>query len=493
MDKKIGKILSAFFIVLSIFLGSRFSSLRKSMRNCFYPSCVVATSEDCSYDYDQNGKINALDFGFLFKNWTGNIDDFITMLAIWGTKCTQVDLPFLRVEGDKIVDESGEEVYLRGIQGLGYYKIDVAWYLKATLERGEDPYKFDQYAADLAQYYYADYDFDEIESTGANIARVFFPLHGIQKRPLIGTTGGPYEYSDASLQLLEDHINQFGQQGIYSILVLSDAGQNDWAEYRQKLNLNLWDKSNGLWDQSVALWGEVAKRFRDNPYVAGYNLINEPSAPSKQELHDLYQDYIDEIRKYDQNHILFLEMDDGPNDFEYQIGGEYDDTNLAVSFHFYLPGKFTLHGDPSDSSTYPGTYGVDDIYFDKKKMEEAFRQYFGLDEFKNKPVYVGEFGAAAYRDENQGGLQWIEDAIDIMNKNGAHYTFHNYKARTSLLGSSYWQMKPEAGEKLNNVLKGLRDGTMEFEQLSPKDKEFLITEKSYQIRSGLKEILIDGF
>ena len=33
-------------------------------------------------------------------------------------------------------------------------------------------------------------------------------------------------------------------------------------------------------DRAVWLWEIIAERYKDNPWVAGYNLLNEPSDPS---------------------------------------------------------------------------------------------------------------------------------------------------------------------------------------------------------------------
>ena len=33
-------------------------------------------------------------------------------------------------------------------------------------------------------------------------------------------------------------------------------------------------------DRAVWLWENLADRYKDNPWVAGYNLLNEPSDPS---------------------------------------------------------------------------------------------------------------------------------------------------------------------------------------------------------------------
>lgn len=411
-------------------------------------------------------------------------------------------LTFLKVEEGKIVNESGNEIYLRGIQGFGAYPIDKLWYYNATVKRNEDPYKFDLYTTDLAQYTLTEYDLDELESLGANVVRMWLPYFAIQKRPLIGETDSPYEYSNVSLDLLENQINRFGERGIYTILVLSDVGQRPKPEIslQASLELSLWNKETGLWDQSVKLWGKVAEKLADNPNLAGYDLFNEPHAPSREVLHSIYQDYIDEIRKYDKKHIIFLEAEESTLSKmqKYQLGGRYSDGNIAASFHFYEPAPFSAPGgidsltNESRKSAYPGTF-YKNIYFDKEKLEEYVLKALDFEDFQGLPVFVGEFGTISYRDKNQGGLEWTRDLMEIMNKYGIHYTFHTYKGKR-LDGHGYWILKnKDILPKIRGVVKQLRDGTLKFEQVPDSAKKVLTTKQSYSQREGIREILLRGF
>lgn len=406
------------------------------------------------------------------------------------------NLSFLKVKGDKIVNSKGEAVYLHGFQGVGsYYSVDKELYLKAVWDRGVDPYSFDPIAEDLSRYTFTDFDVQEIKSTGANVGRMWFDLHEIQKKP--------YEYSETTLKLLEDRVNLLGRGGIYVILLLGGTGQNDYEDSKifRDRGLNFWDKSSGLWDQSVALWGVLAKRFKNNPYVAGYDVINEPVAPSKEILHSFYQDAINKIREFDQNHIIFLEIDNAPeNKAIHQIGGKYNDSNLAVSFHFYFPRQFTLPGGIQNmvsGLTYPGKNkckpndpNCQETVWNKEYLENIFNQAINLEELNGKPVYVGEFGASAIRDKD-GALRWTEDVLSIMNQKGLHYTYHNYKHQQTY--GYYWLMKPEVRQVIQKAIAGLADGSLKYENITDEQKILLMTENGYYRRNGIKEILTRYF
>src|SRR3989338_3774207 len=394
----------------------------------------------------------------------------------------------LRVSGDKIVNQKGEEVRLRGFQGIQFYPIPTEFYFQAVARNKSNANLLDDYAVDLAQYKYTDFDVNEIKGTGANVVRIWFSLHEIQKEP--------YKYSEKSLQLLEDTVNKFGEAGIYSILVFGGAGQNKIEESKvyTSQGLSLWNKGDGLWDQSVKLWGVVAQRLNNNQYVAGYDAINEPAAPSRSELHSFYEDVISSIRSQDKGHIIFLEADLDHKD-EYQLGGSYKDKNIAASFHFYYPSQYTLPGGTEGMTQglkYPGTYchrktpKCTTLLWNKDQLEKIIVAALNMEDVKGKPLYIGEFGASAIRD-NDGALLWTEDILSIMNKYKLHYTYNTYTHQQTY--GYYWLMKPEVRKSIGNLIQGLGNGTVKYEDITEKQKQMLMTENGYTKRPDIKELL----
>ena len=398
-------------------------------------------------------------------------------------------LTLLRVADDRIVDARGDPVYLRGSQGVEFYSVDTDWYFQATLTRGEDPAQLDRYAIDLHRYTLTDFDLREFRAVGANVVRLWFQLHEIEKRP--------YRYSETALALLEATVNAFGEQGIYVIPVLGGTGQNPFVDSQPylKRGMGLWDQRNGIWERTVALWGVLAERFKSNPYVAGYDLINEPQAPDKATLHAYYQDVIRAIRARDRTHILFLETD-VTKAVQHQIGGRYDDGNLAVSFHFYYPADFTLLHDPDPTLSYPGNYRLclpqracSVERWDRGTLARLFDIALQLPELRGKPVFMGEFGADASRD-GRGARRWLADVLSLMNERGLHYTLHRYKHRAF---KGYWIIKPDVEKRMRRVKQNLRSGRIRYETLTDAQKRLLTTEQGYYRREGLPELLRRGF
>jgi hypothetical protein len=89
---------------------------------------------------------------------------------------------------------------------------------------------------------------------------------------------------------------------------------------------------------TVRLWRELARRYRDDPTVLGYDLLNEPLPNEWQhiypgELIALYEEITAAIREVDQNHIIMYE---GPHwAIDVSIFTRVLDPNSVLQFHRY--------------------------------------------------------------------------------------------------------------------------------------------------------------
>jgi endoglucanase len=93
----------------------------------------------------------------------------------------------------------------------------------------------------------------------------------------------------------------------------------------------------------------LAKRYRDQPAVAAYDLWNEPRVPRKAETYRrLAQRLVDSIREVDGNHLIIIEKillfyeEGGENSGDPDVAFvDIEDDNIAYDFHFYAPGAYT--------------------------------------------------------------------------------------------------------------------------------------------------------
>lgn len=124
-------------------------------------------------------------------------------------------------------------------------------------------------------------------------------------------------------------------------------------------------------DQLVDLWVKIAQKYKDNPTVAAYDLLNEPlptvtgaADKYKHLLVPLYQRITTEIRKVDQKHMITLEGFNWSNDWS--LFDKPFDKNVFYQFHYYCWNK-------------PDNLNSIDEYIKKRNV-------------LNTPIWVGETG-----------------------------------------------------------------------------------------------------
>jgi hypothetical protein len=95
-------------------------------------------------------------------------------------------------------------------------------------------------------------------------------------------------------------------------------------------------ESETYWPITITVWEEIARRYKDETIVMGYDIINEPVTPDGYDGKDLARFYgkiVPAIRAIDKNHILFIEGNYYATTFDY-LYPPFDD-NMVYAFHKY--------------------------------------------------------------------------------------------------------------------------------------------------------------
>lgn len=254
-------------------------------------------------------------------------------------------------------------------------------------------------------------DFIYLKSLGVNAIRVPFNYHLFldDQRPGVFREEG-FRWLDSAAALCEKY-------GIYMIpdLHAAPGGQNpDWHSDNGTGVPQFW-RYACFREEIVRLWGFFAEHYRDNPWVGGYDLLNEPYfTDSGSQLDDFYRDAIREIRRVDKDHVIFLEGNRFSMDFSALSMPE--DPNVAYEIHYY-----PTVWDPDLFS--PG------MAEEKRNrlLEESFRELLGGCRRFRRPVWCGEFGFIWEQRQLPLLLKLTEKTLELLEQNGISWTLWAYK------------------------------------------------------------------
>lgn len=131
--------------------------------------------------------------------------------------------------------------------------------------------KYDFFFDKWLEYFFTARDAEFFASKGLNCLRVPFNYRHFEDdmNPRVLKESG-FKHLDRVVELCAAH-------GIYTILDMHTVpgGQNpDWHSDNVSAYAAFWDYRDHQ-DRTVWLWERIAARYKDNPWVAGYNPLNE--------------------------------------------------------------------------------------------------------------------------------------------------------------------------------------------------------------------------
>lgn len=203
----------------------------------------------------------------------------------------------------------------------------------------------------LESSHHSEQDFQQVKELGFNSIRFAFDGDWF------------YEDRDAFWQWLDRNVEWAKQHELRLILDLhrpvsatslgedADEGPSVWSDAE-------------LQDRNATLWREIARRYRDEPAIAAYDLINEPVTEDAtgEQWEYLAQRLVDAVRSVDRKHLIVVgellgvqgRMGTAPSDPSFLV----DDDNVMYDFHFYEPFAYThqyasWHETQTDGGQYP--------------------------------------------------------------------------------------------------------------------------------------------
>jgi endoglucanase len=337
-------------------------------------------------------------------------------------KTTSTDENWLKTSGDQIVNQKGDTVHLRGF-GLGGMLhmenfIDGYPANEETMREGLlsvlGEKKYNLFFDTFYKNYFTEPDAEYIHSLGLNLIRI--PIN----YRLFEDDMNPGVFKESAFEDLDRVIELCAKHQIYTVIDLHalPGGQNQhWHSDNSTHKAMFWLYKD-FQDRAVRLWEVLAERYKNQAWVAGYDLINEPAEPTGEKLFPYYKRLQEAIRKIDPKHILFLEGDKFATIFD-KFTEVWD--NVVYTNHDYAVPGFIHGGD------YPGYTGKQ--YYDKDTLEHEFLQKSEF-MYKNKvPIWVGEFGPVYTGNPAKDEMRYqaLKDQLAYYNKYNVSWCIWLYK------------------------------------------------------------------
>ncbi|KAL9945763.1 hypothetical protein D7B24_008134 [Verticillium nonalfalfae] len=295
----------------------------------------------------------------------------------------------LRTSGKDIVDGNGNTVLLRGTTLGGWMLMEnfINGFpgrenqIRAALLKVLGKEKYDFFFDKFLEYFFTEKDAEFLSSLGFNCLRLSFNYRHFEDdmNPMVIKEEG-FKHLDRAIELCAKY-------GIYTILDLHSApgGQNqDWHCDNPTGYAAFWDHKH-FQDRVINLWKVIAARYKSNPWVAGFNPLNEPADEQWTRLLSFYDRIVPAIREIDPEHILFLEGNTFSMDFS-GFTGVF--SNSVYAIHDYCGFGF------------PNRIGR---YQEKPEQDAYIRQMYdrkaAFMKEHNVPVWNGEFGPIYERED----------------------------------------------------------------------------------------------
>ena len=313
---------------------------------------------------------------------------------------------FLKAYGEKIVDAKGENILLRG-EGLGGWMLQEGYMLGINEDAQQNKIRSrieDMMGTKETEEFYDAWlhnfiqkiDIDSMRAWEFNSVRL--PMHynlytlPVDKEPVAGEN----TWLDKGFQLTDSLLSWCKANHMYLILDLHAApggqGNDINISDRDATKPSLW-QSEANQQKTIALWKKLADRYKNEEWIGGYDILNEPNWGFTDTVNDLngtkeqnnapikklFQQITTAIRSVDKNHIIIIEGNGWGNNYNGILPTW--DKNMVLSFH---------------------------KYWDYNKPENIKR----IVDVRNKyhvPVWLGETG------ENSN--VWFTEEISLLGKN----------------------------------------------------------------------------
>jgi endoglucanase len=312
---------------------------------------------------------------------------------------------FVTIKGENLMDANGKKLYIVGtnlgnwLNPEGYMfdfkKTNCEWMINDMVCELAGPDFAREFWQAFKDNYITEADIAYIKQTGANTIRLPFNYKLFTREDYMGKND-----ETEGFKQMDKVIDWCRKYDLHLILDMHDCPGGQTGDNIDNGHGYPWlfesESSQLLFCQ---IWQKIASRYKDEPVILGYELMNEPIATMfsdslraalNAKLEPLYKRATKAIREVDQNHIILLGGAQWNGNFEPFSDWKFDN-KIMYTCHRY-------GGEPTKAAI----QSIID-FRDKIKL----------------PMYMGEIG--------HNTDQWQADFCATMKKANIGYTFWPYK------------------------------------------------------------------
>lgn len=343
---------------------------------------------------------------------------FTLLLMLWGLGTMQVNAKkksrFVTIQGKDLIAPDGSRLYIVGtnlgnwLNPEGYMfnfrKTNCEWMINSMVCQLAGPDFARAFWQAFKDNYITEDDLAFIAQTGANTVRLPFNYKLFTLEDYMGKND-----AEEGFRLMDKTVEWCRKYGLFLILDMHDCPGGQTGDNIDNGYGYPWlfesEESQRLF---CDIWKRIALRYKDEPVILGYELMNEPIATkfSKElqatlntQLEPLYKRATQAIREVDNNHIVLLGGAQWNGNFEPFSDWTFDD-KIMYTCHRY-------GGEPTKA---------------------AIQRIIDFRDKTELPMYMGEIG--------HNTDQWQADFCKTMKENNIGYTFWPYKKmdRSCMMG-----------------------------------------------------------
>lgn len=312
---------------------------------------------------------------------------------------------FVTIKGENLMDANGKKLYIVGtnlgnwLNPEGYMfdfkKTNCEWMINDMVCELAGPDFAREFWQAFKDNYITEADIAYIKQTGANTIRLPFNYKLFTREDYMGKND-----ETEGFKQMDKVIDWCRKYDLHLILDMHDCPGGQTGDNIDNGHGYPWlfesESSQQLFCQ---IWQKIASRYKDEPVILGYELMNEPIATMfsdslraalNAKLEPLYKRATKAIREVDQNHIILLGGAQWNGNFEPFSDWKFDNKIM-----------YTCH-----------RYGG-------KPTKAAIQSIIDFRDKIKLPMYMGEIG--------HNTDQWQADFCATMKKANIGYTFWPYK------------------------------------------------------------------